>query len=238
MNRNLFLILVCVLLVNTAFCGRAAEPQTEQEKAVAEITKPGGKVAVDGNIPKQPAVSVDFSGTNVIFLVLPVLFVFLSFIFFFVVILAWTFRPWIQAQKSGTPITPSEILGMRFRRIDVKAVLKSLIMARQAGVAISCRQMESAYLQGVDLEKLTLAMIRAKKEGMELTFEELVQADLEDRLAEKLGRQVGSISGMGTARGDASAAEATEGHSVRICTKCSKQVTDDSKICRNCGAIL
>jgi len=147
-------------------------------------------------------------------------------------------RSWMQAMVSGTPVTVFDILGMRFRRIDVEVVLKSLIMARQAGVAISCRQMESAYLQGVDLEKLTLAMIHAKKQGMEVTFEELVQADLEDRLAERLGRQVGSVSGMGTPRGNASATEGTEGLSVRICPKCSKQVTDDSRICRNCGAIL
>jgi uncharacterized protein YqfA (UPF0365 family) len=61
-------------------------------------------------------------------------------------------------------------------------------MAKQAGVSISCREMESAYLQGVDLEKVTLAMIHAKREGKELPFRELVEAELEDRLAEKLGK--------------------------------------------------
>ena len=99
--------------------------------------------------------------------------------------------------------------------------------------------LHSAYLQGVDLEKLTLAMIHAKKQGMETTFEELVAADLEDRLAEKLGRQqVGSVSGTGTARSNAWTAVEAGGRAVRICQKCSKQVTDDSRICRNCGAIL
>ena len=47
--------------------------------------------------------------------------------------------------------------------------------------------MEGAYLQGVDLEKITLALIHAKREGIEVTFQDLVQADLEDRLHEKLG---------------------------------------------------
>ena len=32
--------------------------------------------------------------------------------------------------------------------------------------------------------------------------------------------------------------QTVEGHSVRTCQKCSKRVTDDSKICRDCGAIL
>ena len=54
------------------------------------------------------------------------------------------------------PISVLNIVGMRFRRIEVNVVVDALIMARQAGVAVSCRQMESAYLQGVDLEKLTL----------------------------------------------------------------------------------
>jgi uncharacterized protein YqfA (UPF0365 family) len=86
-------------------------------------------------------------------------------------VLLWTFSPWMRAYMSRTPVSMFDILGMRFRHIDVNAVLKVLIMTRQAGVAVSCRQMESAYLQGVDLEKLTLAMIHAKKQGMELTFE-------------------------------------------------------------------
>lgn len=80
------------------------------------------------------------------------------------------------------------IIGMRLRRIPVGTVLRFLIMARHAGVDISCHEMESAYLQGVDLEKVTLAMIHAEREGKHMLFRELVEADLEDRLAEKLGR--------------------------------------------------
>ena len=122
---------------------------------------------------------------------------------------------------------------MRLRRTDINAVLKWLIMARQAGVTISCRQMESACLQGLDPEKLTLAMIHAKKQNLEVTFEELVASDLEGRLAEKLTGPTGSFSRTATARGRVAAAAAAQGHSVRTCGKCSQQVTDDSKICRN-----
>ena len=42
-------------------------------------------------------------------------------------------------------------------------------------------------MQGVDLEKVTLAWVKAIKEGMDISFQELVEADLEERLAEKLG---------------------------------------------------
>jgi uncharacterized protein YqfA (UPF0365 family) len=81
--------------------------------------------------------------------------VFLLVTFAILIVFLRTFRPWMQATMTGTPVSVFDILGMRFRRIDVNAVLKALIMTRQAGVALSCRQVESAYLQGVDLEKLT-----------------------------------------------------------------------------------
>jgi hypothetical protein len=65
MNRKLLPMLACVLLVNAVLGAWAAEPQTEQEKAVAEITKLGGKVVVDEKTPGKPVISVDFSGTKV-----------------------------------------------------------------------------------------------------------------------------------------------------------------------------
>ena len=79
-----------------------------------------------------------------------------------------------------------DILGMRFRGTDVKAVVQALVMARQAEAPLSSREVERAYLQGVDLEKIVLAFIRAKKDDMDLTFEQLVEADLDNRLKEKL----------------------------------------------------
>jgi len=150
----------------------------------------------------------------------------------------WVFSPWMRAYLSGTPVPVFDILGMRLRRTDVHAVLKALILARQAGVTLSCRQVERACLQGLDLEKLTLAFIHAKKESMEVTFEDLVQSDLENRLADKLSGQVPTRSGTRAARADRPMATDAEHGSVRICGKCSKEVSGDSKICRNCGAIL
>ena len=173
---------------------------------------------------------------SVLAIILAVLFIFATIVIWFVFIR--TGNLWLQAVMSGAPVTASEILGMRFRGIDARVVVRAIIMAKQAGVAVACRQMESAYLQGADLGKLTLAMIQARRQGMETTFEELVAADLEDRLAEKLGRPVGSSSRSAIRPADTSTAIREEGPSVRTCRKCSKQVADDSKICRNCGAIL
>jgi uncharacterized protein YqfA (UPF0365 family) len=124
---------------------------------------------------------------NDIVLLFAVGIVFLVNVALFVVFVK-AFAPWFQALMAGVPLSIIEILGMRFRKTDVKAVVKTLIMASQAGAPLSSSEVERAYLQGVDLEKITLAYIRAKKENMDLTFQDLVDADLDFRLKEKLGR--------------------------------------------------
>lgn len=98
------------------------------------------------------------------------------------------FGPWLQAYMSGLQISLLQMIGMKFRKTNPRVVVRALIVAKHGGVDVSVDDMERAYLQGVDLEKVTLAMIQAKKENMDVTFQELVDADLEDRLAEKLGR--------------------------------------------------
>lgn len=113
--------------------------------------------------------------------------IFLIFVLIIVLTIGNIFTLWLQAFMAGVPISVFQVLGMRFRKTDMRVVVRSLIMATQAGVPVTSTEMESAYLQGVDLEKITLALIHAKREGIEVTFQDLVQADLEDRLQEKLG---------------------------------------------------
>lgn len=121
--------------------------------------------------------------------------IFLATIFAAVLILRAFFAPWLRGYTSGVPVSILELLGMRFRKVDVNAVLGALIMAKQSGINIECSQMERAYLQGCDLSTLTLAMIRAKQEEMEVTFEELIAADMEGRLSDKLESLKGWSSG-------------------------------------------
>jgi hypothetical protein len=51
MNHKLLAMLVCAVLLHAALCARAAEPQTEQEEAIAENKKVGGKVTIDEKSP-------------------------------------------------------------------------------------------------------------------------------------------------------------------------------------------
>lgn len=117
--------------------------------------------------------------------------IFLIFALSVMVTIGKVFTPWLQAFLAGVPISVFQIVGMRLRRVNVRVVVRSLIMATQAGVPVPSTEMESAYLQGVDLEKITLALIHADREGKKVTFQELVEADLEDRLHEKLGIREG-----------------------------------------------
>ncbi len=116
------------------------------------------------------------------------LIVMLAFFFPVFLVFVLTASAWLRAYMSGTPLTVFTILGMRFRRTPVRKILDFLIMGTQGGVSISCKDMERAYLPGVDLEKVTMAMIQAKRQRSDIQFQELVEAELEDRLAEKLGR--------------------------------------------------
>lgn len=105
---------------------------------------------------------------------------------FYVAVFVIFFPPWIQAHLSGVRLMIVELIGMKLRRTDIKAVTRALIVAKQGGVTIAPAEMEKAWVQGIDLEKVTMAIVRAQKEEMDLTFQELVDAELEDRLAEKL----------------------------------------------------
>lgn len=98
----------------------------------------------------------------------------------FMVAASSVFRPWFQGYMAGAPISVARILSMQMRKVDVRVVVRALVMATQAGVAVSLDDLERAYLQGADLEKIMHALIQANKAGNKFTFQELVDADLEN----------------------------------------------------------
>jgi hypothetical protein len=75
MNRIFLPMLVLSLLVGWAICGCSANQKSEQkseqakpeeqEKAIAEIQKLGGKVTIDKDKPAKPVLEVHLSGTRV-----------------------------------------------------------------------------------------------------------------------------------------------------------------------------
>jgi uncharacterized protein YqfA (UPF0365 family) len=97
------------------------------------------------------------------------------------------FRWWLRGTLAGAPIPLIQLLGMTFRKTDPGKILDNLILARQSGVMITASDLERAYLRGVDIDKVTLAAIESQRRKLELSFEQLVDAELEGRLADKLG---------------------------------------------------
>ena len=93
-------------------------------------------------------------------------------------IISHIFILWFPAFMTGVRVGVSQIIGMTFRKVDPKVVVRTLIMTKQAGIELSCDEVERAYLQGADINKITMALIRAKREGTEMSFQELVEADL------------------------------------------------------------
>ena len=102
------------------------------------------------------------------------------------VIILHTFGLWLQAFMAGVHLSLPQIVAMKFRKVDPRVVVRTLIMMKQAGIEVSCEEVEQAYLQGADLYKITAALIQAEREGWEMSFQELVEADLDGSLGEDL----------------------------------------------------
>ena len=92
--------------------------------------------------------------------VLLILFLIAFFIF------ARFFGFWIQSVTTGAGIGILDLIGMKFRKIDVAEIVSSKIMAVQAGLdnnEISCKALEAHYLAGGHVPLVIRAMIAARK---------------------------------------------------------------------------
>lgn len=100
-----------------------------------------------------------------------ILFVCLSTVALFVLV----FAPWLVARLSGVPIPFPRVLAMRWRRVDVGAVIRALVIAREARLDVSCSDAEWAARQGVDPEKATRAMLERAQKQPTVAFRDVVQ---------------------------------------------------------------
>jgi hypothetical protein len=65
MNRSVTLMLVLGFSLAVIASGWAAESNSEQAKAIAELEKLGGKVTIDDRSPDKPVIDVELTGTEV-----------------------------------------------------------------------------------------------------------------------------------------------------------------------------
>jgi uncharacterized protein YqfA (UPF0365 family) len=94
----------------------------------------------------------------------------------------WKFGSlWIQAQLSGAPIGPFNLVGMSLRRVNPAMITLARIMSKKAGLDISSDRLEAHALAGGNVIPVVQALIAANKAGIELSFDRACAIDLAGR---------------------------------------------------------
>ena len=95
------------------------------------------------------------------------------------------FGLWIQSQLTGAKITIFDLVGMTFRKVNARSIVRSKIMATQAGLVdpeLTSRALEAHDLAGGNVQQVIRALIAAKKaKTISLTFREATAIDLAGR---------------------------------------------------------
>jgi uncharacterized protein YqfA (UPF0365 family) len=95
-------------------------------------------------------------------------------------------RLWIQCWLTRAKIGISDLLGMSFRKVDPRIIVRSKIMAVKAGIyddsGVTSGALEAHYLAGGNVPLVIRAMVAARKaKTIELTFREAAAIDLAGR---------------------------------------------------------
>ena len=95
------------------------------------------------------------------------------------------FGLWIQSKLTGAQIGLADLLGMTFRKVNSRTIVRSKIMATQAGLSepdLTSDALEAHYLARGNVQQVIRALIAAKKaKTISLTFAEACAIDLAGR---------------------------------------------------------
>ncbi len=95
------------------------------------------------------------------------------------------FGLWVQSWLTGSAITIWNLIGMTFRKVNARSIVRSKIMATQAGLTdpeLTGEALEAHYLAGGNVQQVIRALIAAKKaKTISLTFREATAIDLAGR---------------------------------------------------------
>ena len=100
-------------------------------------------------------------------------------------VMANFFWLWAQSFTTGAGIGLLDLIGMWFRRVDARSIVRSKIMAVQAGFSdeeVSSQALEAHYLAGGNVPQVIRALIAARKsKTITLGFREATAIDLAGR---------------------------------------------------------
>ncbi len=88
---------------------------------------------------------------------------------------------WFRALVSGAHVSMPKLLGMKMRKVDIKLIVPSYIMARKAGVKISVDELETHYMAGGDIDRVVKALIAAHSANIDLSTSQAKAIDLAGR---------------------------------------------------------
>ena len=94
---------------------------------------------------------------------------------------------WFQAYMSRANISIYSLVGMTFRRVDARQIVRAKIMAMQAGIGseretgVTTRRLEAHYLAGGNVPSVIKAIIAAHRADIDLDFDRAAAIDLAGR---------------------------------------------------------
>jgi uncharacterized protein YqfA (UPF0365 family) len=92
------------------------------------------------------------------------------------------FNLWFQAYMSRAQIGFFELLGMTFRKVNPRVIVRGKIIAAQAALdetdGVTTAALEMHYLAGGNVPLLVQALVAAKKAKLDLDFDRLAAIDL------------------------------------------------------------
>jgi len=92
---------------------------------------------------------------------------------------------WIQSVTTGASIGIVDLIGMYFRRVDARTIVRSKVTAVQAGLTdkeLNSGQLEAHFLAGGNVPQVVRALVAARKSKMiDLSFSQAAAIDLAGR---------------------------------------------------------
>ena len=101
-----------------------------------------------------------------------------------ILILIFTLFPigtWFSARMSGVKISLFNLVGMKFRRVNPRRIVPSMIKATKAGIKVSMNDLETLHLAGGNVDRVVDALIAAQSAQIPLEFEQSKAIDLAGR---------------------------------------------------------
>ncbi len=117
--------------------------------------------------------------SNQIVLILVIVVGFAILIFF--LIFMRLFGLWLSAQLAGVKISLLQMILMRWRRVDPRAIVDNMVTAHKAGIPLTRDQLEAHFLAGGNIKRVVNALVSADKANIPL---EAVQLSVNPKVIE------------------------------------------------------